>query len=43
MEDHSRLQKEDIEEAVVDLQTKGLALAADPAGMMEEAFAMEPA
>lgn len=43
MEDHRHLQKEDIEEVVVDLQTKGLALAADPAGMMEEAFAMEPA
>lgn len=39
MEDHCRLQKEDIEE-VVDLQTKGLALAAEPAGMMEEAFAL---
>ena len=43
MEDHCRLQKEDIEEIVVDLQTKGLALAAGPAGMMEEAVAMEPA
>jgi hypothetical protein len=31
MEDHCRLQKEDIEEVVVDLQTKGLALAAEPA------------
>ena len=43
MEDHCRLQKEDIEGVVVDLQTKRLALAAEPAGMMEEAFAMEPA
>ena len=43
MEDHCRLQKEDIEEVVVDLQTKGLALAAGHAGIMEEAFAMEPA
>ena len=39
MEDHCRLQKEDIEEVVVDLQTNGLALAAGPAGMMEEASA----
>lgn len=29
--------------AAADIQTKGLALAAGPAGMMEEAFAMEPA
>lgn len=43
MEDHCRLQKEDIEEVVVDLQTKRLALAAEPAGMMEEASAAEPA
>ena len=43
MEDHRHLQKEDIEEVVVDLQTKELALAAEPAGMMEEVSAAGPA
>lgn len=40
MEDHCRLQKEDIEEVVADLQKKALGLSEEePAGMMEEASA----